>query len=136
MFLGDEKGYKLNLGFPIKQWSSFSVMFQDTMYLYFMFLFVYRKIMSRGSYFGECDFGSAGENRQLVSFDDQYAVHMEERYVAGNYVIAMEVSERDENWIDHEMGKPHVVLLKDRMEFTDAQIRNGLQILHRRGIII
>ncbi|XP_060077669.1 calponin homology domain-containing protein DDB_G0272472-like, partial [Ylistrum balloti] len=74
------------------------------------------------------DFGSAAEYDEWTLYYKHYVQCLEEHY---SLVTTVEVSEPAQDWISQEMNKPHIRTLKEI--FTDAQIRNGLQILNERG---
>ncbi|XP_033729372.1 uncharacterized protein LOC117318503 isoform X2 [Pecten maximus] len=93
-------------------------------------------IVPNGVYiFRRDDFGSVKEHQQMVSDVNQYARYMEEMLIAGN-VVALEASDPAQDWISQEMIKPHVITIREMLKFTDVQIKNGLENLHRRGKVI
>ncbi|XP_033753182.1 vicilin-like seed storage protein At2g18540 isoform X2 [Pecten maximus] len=90
-------------------------------------------IVPNGVYiFRRDDFGSVIEHQQMISNANQYARYMEEMFIAGN-VVALEASDPAQDWISQEMIKPHVITIREMLKFTDVQIKNGLENLHRRG---
>ncbi|XP_021341608.1 trichohyalin-like isoform X2 [Mizuhopecten yessoensis] len=87
-----------------------------------------------GLYVYDCvqglDFGSAEEHGNLILRHEFYGQCMEEYYTL---VTTVEVSEPSQDWIGQEMIQTHVRVIKEMLKFTDAEIRNGLEILHGRG---
>ncbi|XP_033738209.1 golgin subfamily A member 6-like protein 22 [Pecten maximus] len=83
------------------------------------------------SYDGQhLDYGSARQHDDLIVYHQRYVQCLEEHYTL---VTTVEVSDPSQDWISQEMIKPHIRVIKEMLKFTDAHIRNALEILRDRG---
>ncbi|XP_033729713.1 uncharacterized protein LOC117318894 isoform X2 [Pecten maximus] len=69
-------------------------------------------------------------HQEMISFENHDALFMENQCFPWNTVV--EASDQAQDWISQEMVKPHVRVMKEKLNFTDVQIVNGLQILRER----
>ncbi|XP_033730074.1 uncharacterized protein LOC117319361, partial [Pecten maximus] len=69
-------------------------------------------------------------HQEIISFENHDALFMENQCFPRNTVV--EASDQAQDWISQEMVKPRVRVMKEKLNFTDVQIVNGLQILRER----
>ncbi|XP_033734704.1 golgin subfamily A member 6-like protein 22 isoform X2 [Pecten maximus] len=69
-------------------------------------------------------------HQEMISFENHDVLFMENQCFPWSTVV--EASDQAQDWISQEMVKPHVRVMKEKLNFTDVQIVNGLQILRER----